>query len=120
GLNCEISGNVIVNNSDGVWVSANASNTSLLNNTVAYNTPSAGIFAGYASNIVRNNVLAFNGYGVGAYELPTFTHNDVFNSGGNYNGIPNQTGMNGNISADPLFVNSGVGDYRLASGSPAI
>ncbi len=118
--NCEVANNLIVNNANGVWLSANAATILVVNNTVAYNTPSAGIFAGYASNTVRNNIVANNGYGIGAYALPTLTHNDVFNAGGNYSGIVSQTGINGNISADPLFVDSSTGDYRLDGGSPAI
>jgi hypothetical protein len=49
-------------------------------------------------------------------------HNDVFNpSGPTYTGLCSaETGTNGNISADPLFTNSGSGDFHLISGSPAI
>ncbi|HEY1268228.1 MAG TPA: choice-of-anchor Q domain-containing protein, partial [Candidatus Binatia bacterium] len=32
----------------------------------------------------------------------------------------NQTGINGNISTDPLFVDGGAGDYRLQASSPLI
>ena len=49
-------------------------------------------------------------------------HNDVFNPlGPAYLGDCSAvTGSNGNISADPLFNNSGAGDFQLQSGSPAI
>lgn len=49
-------------------------------------------------------------------------HNDVFNpSGPTYTGLCSaETGTNGNISADPLFTNSGSGDFHLLFGSPAI
>ena len=49
-------------------------------------------------------------------------HNDVFNpSGPTYTGLCSaETGTNGNISADPLFTNSGSGDFHLFYGSPAI
>lgn len=52
--------------------------------------------------------------------LPVLTSNDVYAPGGtNYGGAcTDQTGMNGNISADPLFVSSS--SYRLKGGSPAI
>ncbi len=35
-------------------------------------------------------------------------------------GCANQTGTNGNLSADPLFVNPSAGNYHLQSGSPSI
>ena len=46
---------------------------------------------------------------------PQFRFNNVFSvSGAAYGGIcADQTGVNGNISADPLFVNSAAGDYHL-------
>jgi Right handed beta helix region len=52
----------------------------------------------------------------------SFTFNDAFSTNGPaYGGIcTDQTGTNGNISADPLFVNVAMGNYRLQSGSPAI
>ncbi len=31
-----------------------------------------------------------------------------------------QTGLNGNVSTDPLFNNPASGDYHLPTGSPAI
>ena len=57
-----------------------------------------------------------------------FDHNDIYNSvGPAFNGsniISNPAGSNGNISADPLFVNvknnPASPDYHLQSGSPAI
>jgi uncharacterized repeat protein (TIGR01451 family) len=42
------------------------------------------------------------------------------NTGGNYGGILDQTGLNGNISAEPLFVNLAAGDIHLGQESPAM
>ena len=38
----------------------------------------------------------------------------------NYGGMTDPTGTNGDISANPVFVNEAQGDYRLNYGSPAI
>jgi len=52
---------------------------------------------------------------------PTFENNDAFGTGTAFDascGV--SAGQAGNFSADPLFVNSGGGDFHLKSGSPAI
>jgi serine protease len=47
--------------------------------------------------------------------------NDVWgNSGAEYGGIPDQTGLNGNISEDPLFCAPVSGDYMLNVCSPCV
>jgi PKD repeat protein len=38
----------------------------------------------------------------------------------NYSGLADQTGFNGNISADPKFINEAQGNYQLNYGSPCI
>jgi hypothetical protein len=49
----------------------------------------------------------------------TIANNLIWNNAaGNYKEMPDITGKDGNISADPQFV--GGGDYHLKSGSPAI
>mgnify|MGYP006280500061 CR=1 FL=1 len=40
------------------------------------------------------------------------------NAGGNYLGLPDPTGHDGNIAADPLFCDAWGGDLQLASDSP--
>ncbi len=84
-----------------------------------------GAWVLYNSNpVFENCVVAFNldGWGIWADETcnPAFLCCDVFqNVEGNYGGdLPDQTGINGNISADPLFCDSENGDFRLHSESP--
>lgn len=67
------------------------------------------------------NIVAFNNAsGVDISEAErvnySFELNDFYGNTISYVGIPDQTGTNGNISADPLFGD----DYCLRSGSPAI
>lgn len=68
----------------------------------------------------RKNIVAWNKRGVqidGAqYINYLFELNDIWNEGGNYFGVPGQTGQNGNISANPLFGE----DWCLTRESPAI
>ena len=46
---------------------------------------------------------------------------DVYgNNGGDYVGMLDPTGQDGNISANPLFCDSGAREYTLATGSPCL
>ena len=58
-----------------------------------------------------------------SYTPLVFDHNDIYNPDGGpaYGGAcPDQTGVYGNLSADPRLVSPGTGDFRLQAGSPAI
>lgn len=105
----------------------------LVNNTIADNsgTQGSGIFAaGFdkQATLVNNIVIARSGqtavYCDSANDPnpPIFRFNDIFAPlGAAYGGIcTDQTGLNGNLSADPLFFDPGRTNYRLQAGSPAI
>lgn len=70
---------------------------------------------------LSRNVIAFNdGAGIhisdGSYGISC---NDVYgNIGGEYSGIPDQTGLNDNISLDPMMCDPEAGNYGLWSTSP--
>jgi parallel beta-helix repeat protein len=94
----------------------------IVNNTIVANE--AGVGAGAClfetDANVSNNIVAFNNSGHGLYADPdpchvsdlTLIHNDCWaNEAGNYGGsLADQTGINGNISIDPNFVNPGYWD----------
>jgi uncharacterized repeat protein (TIGR01451 family) len=77
------------------------------------------------SQIYRNNVIVGNGigleveFGSEAYN-PVWENNLLFANTTNYQVISDQTGVSGNLSSDPLFVDAGGANYRLQAGSPAI
>ena len=108
-----------------------------VNNTFARNSTSRGLDAEIYTNSsvgeptsFYNNIIVVGAKGQTAVycdnfnttTLPVFFSNDVYAPGSTkYGGIcPDQTGTNGNISADPKFVNANKRNYELLSGSPAI
>ena len=99
----------------------------VINNTIVSNR--TGIYVDARVNtiekIFRNNVIVGNDVGLevvfgNGSTNPTWQSNLVFGNGTNYSGIANQTGVSGNISADPLFVDQAGRVYDLSAGSPAI
>jgi len=113
----------------GIWVQGDG-NCKVVNNTVAGNRANIGgggigVAFLFSSSIV-NNIVVSNGSGGGIYvrpdsslpSEPNVIANNVWdNVGGNYLGdITDLTDSNGNICADPCFVESGYWD---PNGTPA-
>lgn len=106
----------------------------VINNTIALNTAQRGtaVFAdGFdAETSLRNNILV--GAGETAVVMcgdfndlnpPIMRYNDVFHVDGGpaYGGFcSDQTGLNGNVSVDPLFVDVSIGDFHLRPESPVV
>jgi hypothetical protein len=74
---------------------------------------------------VRNTIIAFSREGgsvtcLSFYEPPVLFCTDIFgNEGGDWlDCIADQSGINGNISEDPLFCDPENGDFTLQEGSP--
>jgi C1A family cysteine protease len=102
----------------------------IVNNTIAgnvsvYDNDSSGLLiASFSlSPIISNNIIAFN-YGApgvvdfGGFDPNYFSYNDVYgHPNGNYLSwvlpTPDQTGVNGNISVNPLFADTDANDYHL-------
>ena len=73
----------------------------------------SGVTGSLAGNVVTGNI------GIGVGDGIPVEHSDVWNNTPNYQ-FTDQTGQNGNISADPLFRDAASGDYRLLATSPGI
>ncbi len=126
-----ITDNVIVGNTSeqggGIYATGNI--PFIVNNTFAANTASYGsayggaiYLTGCPSATVSNNIVASNSSGVyidtsgGAISL-TAKNNDIWGNTSNNSGDI-QSGSNGNISQNPLFVDSAGGDYHIFYNSP--
>jgi hypothetical protein len=109
-----------------------ATGTSFLDasNNVVYHNGNCGVAVWSETCSVRftNNIVALNGWreewvcpcvGVwvnGVNESTEFSYNDVWgNKAGEYEGIEDQTGMNGNVSIDPRLPEDG--SFMLPGGS---
>ena len=76
-----------------------------------------------ANTIVSDSLTAGVAYCCGS-TLSTFEYCDVWSATGSYASpiwpIPNQTGIQGNISVNPEFINAAQGNYELNFNSPCI
>jgi serine protease len=97
------------------------------NNTIVGNTVGIRVDARVTtlSQIYANNMIVGNQTGLEVDFLnpgnePTWKNNLLFENTVDYQGITDQTGRKGNISADPKFVNQKADDFQLQADSPAI
>jgi hypothetical protein len=100
-------------------------NNTIAGNAAVYEDDSSGLIiaSSLLPPIISNNIIAFNdgAPGVvdfGGFDPNYFSYNDVYgHQNGNYLSrylpMPDQTGVNGNISADPLFADTNANDYHL-------
>ena len=138
GSNPVITQNVIVGNTGGTGggfysLAPSGATAVLTNNTIAGNSSNKGsavYIDGNSAGVLLMNNLLIASPGQGAVycgnfnnnTTPLISYNDVLGAPGrNYEGLcGDQTGQNGNISADPLFLCAGSQNYRIGPGSPAI
>jgi predicted outer membrane repeat protein len=115
-------GNVVTGNRGTSTIACASGYGMIANNTIVENSgsPGAAAVATGENFTVGNNIIAFNG-GMGlSSEAKDIRSNDVVaNASGNYQGA-DRSGTDGNISADPLFVDRAGGDDRLTRESPCV
>ena len=117
-----VSNNIIANNS-GSWSGGIATwggCPSFINNTIVNNRPNGlllgGPNPGCALNpLVKNNIIWLNEIYMCDYKDIIPTDYDIC-----YNSIQGGWEGEGNINADPLFVDTDNGDFHLQAGSPCI
>lgn len=133
-----IKSNVISSNNIGYGgaIFFHSSSIKAINNTITNNQMDyafgirvdASSYSVVSNNIVCNNELPGHcdkyckAGGIYAEDSTiTIICNNVYNNdGGNYKGIPDQTGINGNISFDPIFCDPENDDYSLHVQSPCL
>jgi hypothetical protein len=127
-----IADNIFLNNASRAinMIFSLGNRTVVINNTIVGNT--VGIrgnnneFSGNSSGqFYYNNILFDNSIGLevdflSAGNYPNWANNLVFGGQTTYSGISDQTGLNGNISADPIFACPTNGDFHLLKISPCI
>ncbi|MEN6384084.1 MAG: choice-of-anchor Q domain-containing protein, partial [Phycisphaerales bacterium] len=102
-------------------------NNTLVNNDARYGAGNLYFSAESVSyDTIINNIICLAQSGGGVYSQNItgynyFKYNNVWgNAGGNFLENPDQTGINSNISQDPLFKNPDSNDFHLAPFSPCI
>ncbi|HEY3269050.1 MAG TPA: right-handed parallel beta-helix repeat-containing protein [Armatimonadota bacterium] len=105
-------------------ITVDKATATMINCTIALNSGGPGVAAtnGARANLV-NTIIAFNKAGVLQGTGSTMTLRATCVAGNtdyDYSGLPDQTGIDGNILANPRFVNRVAGDFRLSPNSPCI
>lgn len=122
--------NVIANNDCvGLEMFVDGDNAPLIaNNTFVRNQTGLRFVSAYTAQfqVLRNNIFQGNAEGVTWFPLtgnpvpPQWRHNLVHGNGIDYKDGANLTGVDGNISADPLLRGLDLEDYNPDSDSPAV
>lgn len=128
GSSARIIRNLIHNNGTTGIELVSWNNVQVTNNTISHNKGGIDVWLTQESiPVIKNNIVAYNDeYGIYTWggENSYFGYNDVWwndSNYANYSGmLRDQTGINGNISADPLFADTSLGDYHLTIYSPCI
>lgn len=123
--NPTIRNNIITKNLLGAGIRISGLAPVITNNTISFNTYNGIQYESGASPIITNNIITSNLSGKGINALGTagtIKYNDVWgHSGGNYSStVGDLTGINGNISVNPKFINPNGNDFHLDRNSTCI
>lgn len=121
-----IRNNFISKNKQGEGIRVNGGHPDISHNTIVANDNTGINCYGDSSLKIYNNIIAFQNSGWGISTTADcnveIKYNNLWNNpSGNYNLVTsNQTGINGNTSLAPQFVNPDSNDYHLNFYSPCI
>jgi len=131
--NPTIRNNLIVNNVNGAGIRIKGGSIPVITNNTIVGNSALDFFGGGVDcitnsvPIIENNIIASNNssygiYALAGFPLPVVRYNNVWgNEAGNYNSvIGDQTGINGNISIAPNFIDPDSNDYALNYNSKCI
>ena len=102
------------------------SSPTLLNNTIVTNDSylGAGLYLKSSAPTIANSIIAFNSSGI--YRIdgdddPVLRYNCIFgNALFDFDGLPDPTGTDGNISVDPLLADRSFSNQHIQSTSPCV
>lgn len=131
-VNCVIRGNTSSFGGAGILIREGNVNAVIRGCTIVQNHSSGGVggigILYNATALLERNIVALNTgaiggvYAVHGYANLTLACNDIWNNNGSalddFSGLPDPTGDDGNISADPLFCGVAAGDFRIDPTSP--
>jgi hypothetical protein len=112
-----IEGNLVVRCRSGIY--SGDRHTIIRSNTVVDCT-AEGIRAWDDEDVVEQNIVVGCGIGIQLVDAQTAACNDVWGNTQNWVGAPDQEGINGNFSVDPLFCDPDADDYTLANTSTCL
>jgi hypothetical protein len=132
GSHPKIANNIIAANGayqgGGVMLIASYEEVDLTNNTIASNS-GAGIEWQDSLINLSNNIIAYNSEGLKYYHSPTagysMNNNNVYGNElqleeTDYVGLPDQTGIQWNISREPRMANYKIGNFHIQPDSPCL
>ncbi|MBN2020115.1 MAG: right-handed parallel beta-helix repeat-containing protein [Sedimentisphaerales bacterium] len=118
--------NLIFANNAGAGIRITGSYPTIAYNTIASNYKNGIECTSNSYPLIAGNIIASNGTGYGIRvepnNTPVIKYNDIWNNAAGTTGpaIPDQTGLNGNISVDPCFVNPDANNFHIDPNSPCV
>ncbi len=132
GRRFDLSNNIIAQNQgNGISVATIEDVNQFVNNTIWQNQGAGLVFSGELTGelLIQNNIVGANrSIGIvgpaneGSVKVEaSLRHNNIWANGlVNYSGVDDQTGINGNLSVDPLMIAPNRADGHLSACSPLI